>query len=192
MKLQFDTERLSLRQFQPSDLETFLAYRNDPQVAKYQSWEVPYARDKAIEFVQKMSIAIPSHSSWLQLAVELKSTSTMIGDVAFFIRRDDERQAMIGYTLARPYWRKGYAFEAISCLLTFLFEEMKLHRVSAECDVENVASWRLLEKLGFRREAHLIENIYFKGAYGSEYHYAMLLREWNQQHSSGFAETESA
>jgi RimJ/RimL family protein N-acetyltransferase len=43
--------------------------------------------------------------------------------------------------------------------------------------VDNVASWRLLEKLGFRREAHLVENVYFKGKYGSEYHYALLARE---------------
>lgn len=181
MKLRFETERLLLRQFSRSDLETFLAYRNDPEVAKYQSWDVPYPREKAIEFIQKMSITIPFHSSWLQLAVELKSTGKMIGDVAFFITRDDERQAMIGYSLARPFWGHGYAAEAVSRLVAYLFGELKLHRISAECDVENVPSWRLLERLGFRREAHLIENIFFKGAYGSEYHYAMLRREWKQR-----------
>lgn len=181
MKLRFETERLLLRQFSRSDLETFLAYRNDPAVAKYQSWDVPYPREKAIEFIQKMSITIPFHSSWLQLAVELKSTGKMIGDVAFFITRDDERQAMIGYSLARPFWGHGYAAEAVSRLVAYLFGELKLHRISAECDVENVPSWRLLERLGFRREAHLIENIFFKGAYGSEYHYAMLRREWKQR-----------
>lgn len=192
MKLQLETQRLLIRQFKPSDLEAFLAYRNDPDVAKYQGWDHPYPREKAIEFVQKMSIAIPQHSSWLQLALELKSTGALIGDVAFFIKREDERQAMIGYSLARPYWGKGYAFEALSCLLAYLFEEMKLHRISAECDVENISSWRLLEKIGFRREAHLIENIFFKGSYGSEYHYAMLFREWKQRHSSGEDETATA
>jgi RimJ/RimL family protein N-acetyltransferase len=104
----------------------------------------------------------------------------MIGDVAFHIKKDDERQALIGYSLARPCWGHGYAFEAVSGLLGYLFGELHLHRLIAECDVENVASWRLLEKLGFRREAHLIENIFFKGAYGSEYHYALLEREWKK------------
>jgi RimJ/RimL family protein N-acetyltransferase len=108
----------------------------------------------------------------------------MIGDVAFFIKREDERQAIIGYSLARPFWRKGYAFEAVSALLAYLFDQMNLHRISAECDVDNVPSWSLLEKLGFRREAHLIENFYLKGAYGSEYQYAMLLREWQQRRRS--------
>lgn len=191
MKLQLETERLILRQFNASDLETFLGYRNDPEVAKYQAWEYPYPREKAIEFIQKMSIAIPAHSDWLQIALELKVTGAMIGDVAFFVKREDERQAMIGYSLARPFWGNGYAFEAVCRLLAYLFDELNLHRISAECDVENAASWRLLEKLGFRREAHLIENIYFKGAYGSEYHYAMLLREWTQHHSSQRSERET-
>lgn len=192
MKLKLETRRLLLRQFKPSDLQAFLAYRNDPDVAKYQGWEYPYPREKAVDFVQKMSNAVPAHSEWLQIALELKSTGALIGDVAFFVKREDERQAMIGYSLARPFWRHGYASEAVSRLLAFLFEEIRLHRVSAECDVENIHSWRLLEKLGFRREAHLIENIFFKGAYGSEYHYAMLFREWKQRHSPETNEMESS
>jgi RimJ/RimL family protein N-acetyltransferase len=176
-----EADRLLLRQFKDSDLESFLAYRNDPEVARYQSWDVPYPRDQAIKFVEAMQAALPSQNDWLQLAIELKSSHEMIGDVAFSIKRDDQRQAFIGYSLARPYWRNGYAFEAVSCLLAFLFGELNLHRIVAECDVENSASWKLLEKLSFRREAHLVENIFFKGAYGSEYHYAILAREWQGQ-----------
>lgn len=184
MKLPLETDRLTLRQFQAADLETFFAYRNDPDVARYQGWEYPYPRVKAMEFIQEMSTANPEHHNWLQVALELKSTGQLIGDVAFFIKREDDRQAMIGYSLARSYWGNGYIFEAVSCLLTFLFEEFGLHRVTAECDVDNISSWRLLEKLGFRREAHLIENIFYKGAYGSEYHYAILAREWMERQLS--------
>jgi RimJ/RimL family protein N-acetyltransferase len=192
MTFHLETERLILRQFREPDLEMFLSYRNDPDVAKYQGWSIPYPREKGIEFVQKMSVAIPGQSKWLQIAIELKSTHQMIGDVAFFIKREDERQAMIGYSLARPSWGNGYASEAISGLLAYLFDELDLNRVVAECDEENVASWRLLERLGFRREAHLIENLFFKGAYCNEYHYAMLGREWKERHSSQRGETEAA
>lgn len=192
MTFHLETERLILRQFRESDLDMFLAYRNDPDVAKYQGWSIPYPREKGIEFVQQMSVAVPGQSKWLQIAIELKSTHQMIGDLAFFIKRDDKRQAMIGYSLARPFWGNGYAYEAMSCLLAYLFDEWDLHRVVAECDEENVASWRLLERLGFRREAHLIENLFFKGAYCNEYHYAMLGREWRERHSSQRSETESA
>lgn len=192
MTFHLETERLILRQFREPDLEMFLSYRNDPDVAKYQGWSIPYPREKGIEFVQQMSVAVPGQSKWLQIAIELKSTHQMIGDLAFFIKRDDKRQAMIGYSLARPFWGNGYAYEAMSCLLAYLFDEWDLHRVVAECDEENVASWRLLERLGFRREAHLIENLFFKGAYCNEYHYAMLGREWRERHSSQRSETESA
>jgi RimJ/RimL family protein N-acetyltransferase len=180
VKLPWETDRLILRSCRDSDLESFLAYRNDPEVARYQSWDVPYSRDRAIRFIQETQAVEISSRRWLQIAVEVKSLHQMIGDVAFSIKPDDARQAVIGYSLARPYWKNGYAFEAVSHLLAFLFDELNLHRVVAECDVKNVGSWKLLEKLGFRREAHLVENINFKGAYGSEYHYALLMREWKE------------
>jgi len=182
MTLRLESHRLILRSFQDSDLETFLAYRNDAEVAKYQSWDVPYPHDKAVQFIELMKISNPnSQGEWYQVAAELKSTRQVIGDVAFCTMAYDDKQALMGYSLARPYWHQGYAFEAVECLLRYLFEERNLHRVMAECDVDNVASWKLLEKLQFRREAHLVENVYFKGKYGSEYHYALLAREWQKK-----------
>jgi RimJ/RimL family protein N-acetyltransferase len=69
----------------------------------------------------------------------------------------------------------------VSCLLGYLFGELHLHRVSAICDAENLASARLLERVGMRREGHFIENIWFKGAWGSEYSYAILQSEWSER-----------
>jgi RimJ/RimL family protein N-acetyltransferase len=163
-------------------LDTFLAYRNDSEVAQYQGWDVPYPREKGSQFIDLMRVAGPtSQGEWYQVAVELKSTAELIGDVAFCTMVYDEMQALMGYSLARQYWHHGYAFEAVERMLHYLFDERCLHRVIAECDVDNVASWKLLEKLGFRREAHLVENIFFKGKYGSEYHYALLGREWRER-----------
>lgn len=184
MTFPLETQRLILHRFKDSDLESFFAYRNDPEVAKYQGWSVPYPRRKAKIFVQNMSVAVIPRSNWLQIAVELKSTQEMIGDVAFFITKDDDRQARLGYSLARAYWGNRYASEAVSRLLAYLFDELELHHVIAECDVENIASWKLLDKLGFRREAHLVENLFYKGAYVSEYHYAMLARDWSERYSA--------
>jgi len=181
MNLQLESPRLILRSFQASDLENFLAYRNDPEVARYQSWNIPYTREQGLQFIDLMKMASPTaQGEWYQVAVELKSTHAMIGDVAFCTLMYDQQQALMGYSLAHTYWHQGYGFEAVQTLLDYLFQERGLHRVIAECDVENVASWKLLEKLGFRREAHLIENVYFKGKYGSEYHYALLGHEWRK------------
>jgi RimJ/RimL family protein N-acetyltransferase len=177
-----NSPRLIIRPFSEYDLSAFVAYRGDPEVARYQGWNVPYSMEQGREFISSAKIAIPGTvGEWYQSAVEIKSTAEMIGDVAFHIMKSDPRQAYIGYSFSQFFWGKGYATEAVGCLLNFLFDELNLHRIVAECDVENAASCRLLERLNFRREAHFIENIWFKGAYGSEFHYAILKREWEQK-----------
>jgi RimJ/RimL family protein N-acetyltransferase len=178
-----ETQRLRIRIFRDSDLEAFLAYRNDPLVAEYQGWDVPYARERAREFVAEMKTRQLAPGEWLQLAVELRASPLslgdgIIGDLAVHLMQADPRQAYLGYTFARAYWGQGYATEAVRRLLDHLFRDLGLHRVVAECDVLNDASQRLLERLGFRREAHLVENLWFKGRWSSEYHYAMLQKEW--------------
>ena len=174
-----ETDRLLLRRFTEADLDAFLAYRNDPEVAKWQGWSVPYPREKAVEFIEEMKNRDPNEpGGWLQIAIVTKSENEFIGDAAFFVKKDDNRQAYIGCTIMQKHWRKGYGVEATRRLLAYLFDERDMHRVIAETDVENAASWNTLERIGFRREAHLIENIWFKGAWASEYHYAMLESEW--------------
>jgi RimJ/RimL family protein N-acetyltransferase len=181
MPFPLETDRLLLRYFCDSDLDEFLAYRSDPQVACYQGWNVPYEWEVGRAFVDEMKNTQPgTPGKWFQAAIELKSSKRLIGDCAFHVMANDTRQDYIGITLARQFWRNGYGEESIHRLLEYLFSELNLHRVVAECDVENTASYMLLKRLGFRREAHLIENIWFKGAWGSEFHYAMLEREWKQ------------
>jgi RimJ/RimL family protein N-acetyltransferase len=112
--------------------------------------------------------------AWFQLAIERQAEPGLIGDCAFQILRHDERQAQIGFTLARPYQRQGYAAEAVRALLDFLFSEYQLHRITAVCDALNLPSARLLERLGMRREGHYLENVWFKGRGGTRYAYAIL------------------
>ena len=173
------TKRLLIRNFTPSDLEPFLAYRNDPQVAKYQSWSLPYSREKGEAFIREMQdVHAPKQGDWLQLALDLKESGALIGDVVFGVKQDDIRQSSIGFTIASNYWKNGYATEALTALLDYLFEDVDMHRVVADCDTENIGSWKTLEKLGFRREAHYVESFLQGGEYRSEYFYGMLQREW--------------
>lgn len=180
------TPRLILRNFIDDDLESFLAYRNDPAVAKYQGWGIPYPREMAEKFIASMKEkAAPKQGDWLQFAVALKDTTELIGDLGCFVKREDVRQAVIGFTISSSNWRKGYAVEVIPCLLDYLFNDLDMHRVTADCDVENAASYRTLEKLGFRREAHFVESFLLQGIYTSEYHYGLLRREWREKHKGG-------
>ena len=179
-----ETPRLMLRPFQDSDVERFVAYRSDPEVARYQSWQPPFTRKQAADFIDEMKHAQPGTvGAWYQFAVERKQQIGLIGDCAFHILRSDAHQAEIGFSFARPYQGHGYATEAVTRLLDYLFGELALHRVTATCDAENVASGKLLERVGMRREGHFVENIWFKGAWGSEYGYAILQREWKMRQS---------
>lgn len=174
-----ETQRLTIRSFCDEDLDTFLAYRNEPDVARYQGWNIPYTREQAVEFINEMKNKNPDEpEGWYQAAIVIKENGEFIGDGAFFIKKDENRKAYIGCTIMQKHWRKGYGLETTRRLLSHLFDVHAIHRVVAETDVENVGSYTTLERLGFRREAHLIENIWFKGNWASEYHYAMLEQEW--------------
>lgn len=179
MTISIATSRLLLRNFRASDLEAFLAYRNDLKVAQYQGWQIPYSREKGEAFIQEVqSIHAPKQGEWMQVAVVLKKTDELVGDIGCVLKQGDERQAVVGYVIASPHWRNGYAYEAMQAWLDHLFEDLDLHRVVADCDTENTASYQLLEKLGFRREAHFIESYLENGIYTNEYHYGLLQREW--------------
>ena len=173
-----------MRAFQDRDIQDFAEYRSDPDVAKYQDWDAPYSMEKATQFVEEMKAIRPgTPGEWYQIAIELKERGNLIGDCAFHILAEDAQQAEIGFTLSRMHQGKGYATEAVTRLLDYLFGELRLHRIRATCDVENLASSRLLERIGMRREAHFVENIWFKGKWGSEYAYGLLQHEWAKSSS---------
>src|SRR5216684_926838 len=173
-----ETPRLRLRHFTDSDFVLFMAYRNDPEVARYQGWE-GISEPEARAFIQEqkeVQPGVPGH--WFQIAIELKETGILVGDCALKIEEHDERQAEIGYTLSRAYQGRGIASEAVSCVLEYAFVTLGMHRVIAITDCGNAASVALLERLGLRREGHFLQNVWFKGKWVDEYLYAILKEEW--------------
>ena len=178
MTFPLETTRLILRYFKQTDLKPFVAYRNDKEVAKFQAWKFPYPEEDATQFIKGMADDLHFPGSWHQFALELKATGEMIGDVAMRESTDYHRQHHIGYTLARSHWGKGYATEAVTRLLDYLFFELSAHRIVADCDTDNISSFRLLERLGFRREAHFVESYWMGDYWGDEYYYGLLEREW--------------
>src|SRR5215469_1450628 len=139
-----ETTRLRLRHFKSADLSPFIAYRNDPAVARYQSWD-GISEVEARAFLQEQKEIQPGlPGQWFQIAIELKEAGTLIGDCALKIAEDDPQQAEIGYTLSRAYQGRGMAAEAVARLLKYIFETLSLHRVIAIVDCENAASVALL------------------------------------------------
>ena len=173
------SSRLVLRPFTSADLLTFLAYRNDPEIARYQGWDVPYTIQQAEAFLADMQQAQPGKpGEWYQLAIEHTVSRTMLGDCAFCVLADEPRQAEIGFSLAAAHQGQGYASEAVRRLLAFLFTDLNLHRVRANCDPLNVASARLLKSVGLRQEGHFVESLWFKSAWVDEVWYGLLKSEW--------------
>jgi RimJ/RimL family protein N-acetyltransferase len=171
-----ESERMLLRRFTEADLLPFLAYLNDPLVARYQTWEY-YTEPQAKEIIEEQKNLDPGlPGKWFTFAVESKDDGFLIGHVA--LKMQDHQQAEIGFTFSRAYQGKGLAFEAVACVLGYVFTELKLHRVIAITDCENERSVALLGRLGMRREGHFIQNIWFKGKWGDEYLYAILQEEW--------------
>ena len=172
-----ETPRLILRNILMDDAHTFMQYRNDPEVARYQSWLPNLTLKEIIAFITPLSQKkIPTPNHWNQIAITLKSNSQHIGDIAFKLS-EDQKQGELGFTLNRSYQHQGYAFEAVSNFLDWIFDSYQLHRIFAICDTLNLGSINLLEKLHFRREGHFIKNIFFKGSWGDEYLYALLGEE---------------
>jgi aminoglycoside 6'-N-acetyltransferase len=170
-----ETPRLRLRRFRDADASAFAAYRSDPDVARYQGWDAPYTLEQAAVFVAAMARSEPGvPGAWFQTAIERRGDGALLGDCAFQRFADEPRQAQIGCTLAREHQGHGFAVEAVSRLLEHLFTDAGLHRVVAVCDTRNAASRRLLERLDFRLEGEFRDNVWFKGAWGSECLYAML------------------
>jgi RimJ/RimL family protein N-acetyltransferase len=118
------------------------------------------------------------------LAVVLKDTGKLIGELLLFMRSVEHRQGEVGYVFNPNYHGRGYATEAVKVIMHIGFETFHFHRIYARCDPRNAASWKLMERLGMRREAHFIHNEIFKGEWGDELNYAILENEWRVKHGS--------
>ena len=173
------SDRLVLRPFREEDLDAFHAIQRREDVVRYLYWE-PRSLAESEEMLGRriLQVAIDKAGDSVHLAAELRSTGEMIGHFNLLYVSEEHRQGEIGFVMHPDHHGHGYATEAARVMLRLGFEDLGLHRIAARCDARNDASWRLMERLGMRREAHLIENEFVKGEWTDELDYAMLDREW--------------
>lgn len=176
--LPLHSARLVLRRFADGDVARFAAYRNDPDVARYQSWSGCTVEEAAalIEHHKTQEPGVPGE--WLQVAIAPRGSNILVGDCGLKVHAIDPRQATIGITLSREGQGQGYATEAMSTLFDEMFRGVGLHRIIADTDPLNTPSWRMMERLGMRREAHFRQSLWFKGRWADEFNYAVLKEEW--------------
>ncbi|MDA0636426.1 GNAT family protein, partial [Nonomuraea sp. MCN248] len=147
--------------------------------ARYLYWE-PRDRDAVRTFLDKKTgrTALLAEGDAIDLAITLRDTGALIGNCLLIWTSATHRQGEIGYVLHPDHHGHGYATEAAREMLRLGFDGLHLHRLTGRLDARNTASARVLEKLGMRREAHLIDNEHVKGEWTSELIYAMLDHEW--------------
>lgn len=171
------TERLILRELMAEDAQALNAVDAHPDVARWLGFTA--SLDDSRGYVESvMRDARESPRQYYTLAIVTKADNRLIGRCGFDRGGPHLAEGALGYSLHRDHWGQGYMTEAIRALIGFGFAEVKLHRIMAEADPLNVGSWRVMEKVGMRREGHLRENFLLDGAWCDSYLYAILDREW--------------
>jgi aminoglycoside 6'-N-acetyltransferase len=132
-----------------ADLTDFVGYRQDPEIAKYQSWELSYSLEQGRALIESQTgVDWPAQDDWLQLGVRPIETQQLVGDLALH-RLKTEGEYELGFTFAREHQGKGYARESAAALLDQLLTVRNAKSVVAYTDSRNLPSKKLLESLGF-------------------------------------------
>ena len=180
-KILLKTKRLTIRNLRPDDLPEFFSYRSNPQVTKFQGFDLMTLKESE-EFIESMSRKFfGTLGEWVQYGIENNESKKLIGDCAIRILEEDNDVAEIGITISHLHQKNGFAKEVMFGVLKFLFDEKGIRRVVELTDIDNIASVNLLKSCGFRQEGKFIESRYFKGELCSEYQFAMLREEWEKR-----------
>ena len=174
-----ETERLVLRPFTEDDFDGMFRMHADAEVARW-LYNEPRTPDNTRELLARKiaGFELRAEDDWLSAAVVRRGDGGFVGDVSLHWVSEEHKTGEIGFMFDPAEQGKGYATEAARAFLRVAFEEFGFHRVIGRTEPRNTASARVLEKLGMRQEAHLVENEYVKGEWQSELVYAMLEREW--------------
>lgn len=175
------TKRLILRSPRIDDLAAFLAYRNHPENVRFQPVEPMTEIDAAAFLAGQATIDTSAGQCWMMCAIERRTDGRMVGEVGVYLSPAIERTGNIGWAIHSDYQGQGFASEAARALLDHLFVERNLHRVTANGDPRNVASTRVMKRLGMRREGSMLKSLWTKGAWQNESLYAILGEEWHSR-----------
>ncbi len=141
----------------------------------------PMTEEKAVQLLARQADPDTwAGQGWLAFAVVLPGENRVIGEAGVFIKELPKSEGDIGWMLHPEFQGRGYATEAAQALVRYAFEERGLHRLTSGCEVRNTASWRLMERLGMRREAHHRQSQWAQDEWQDEYLYALLRDEWRR------------
>lgn len=175
--MQFETNRLIIRDIGRSDWESIHTYTSLPEFTRYTAWGPNTEEDTKGYIEQVLASQQEKPRQEYELVVCLKSTGTLIGGAGIHIK---DTNAEVGYVLNPDYQGKGYATEATRALLGFGFSTLAVHRIYATCRPENKASEKVMQQIGMQREGLMREHWYYKGEFHDSYLYSILAEKYNR------------
>lgn len=177
------TSRLELRRFSASDGEDLYEYLSDPQVVRFEPYTV-FTREQSHREAARRA---GDPSFW---AVCLKAGGKLVGNVYLnYITPLELFTWELGFVFNARYQKQGYGLESCTALMQHAFDQQGARRIIALCNPENRSSWRLMERLGMRREGYMRQNIYFhcgedgQPLWQDTYQYAILAQEWQKRNA---------
>ncbi len=178
-----ETDRLLLRPLRLTDAEDVFAYAGDPEMTHYTTWTAHRSLADSRHFLQAKlrSYAHGEPSNW---GVVLAASGRLIGTCGFVSWNPDHRRAEIGYALARRHWGQGLTTEAVRAVVDFSFRQTELYRLQALCLIPNLASARVMEKVGMRYEGILRGFADHQGQFSDLKIYAILRPDWESRRLS--------
>lgn len=170
------TTRLVIRELEASDADAVQRCAGDPQVVRYLPFG-PNTPDQTRTFLDRVLVAQQERPR-RRYEMAVCQGDELVGCARISIGSPEHRQGDIGYMLCRELWGRGLMTEAAEAIIQFGFDSLGLHRIWATCGTENLASARVLDKLGMRREGHLRDERLVRGKWRDTYVYAIVEDEW--------------
>jgi ribosomal-protein-alanine N-acetyltransferase len=176
---EFETKRLVLRRMTPADAEFYLRHFSDPDIVELTAFDAPETLEEATQELLAFCIKPFEENKGIRWGIVLKDETELIGTIGYHQwLKTGGYHARVGYDLTDAHRRRGIMTEALEAVLRYGFEMMRLNKVEACTDTRNVASIRLLQKLGFHQDGVLRENTYFHGRFIDEAVFSLLASEW--------------
>jgi RimJ/RimL family protein N-acetyltransferase len=177
-------DQLTLRRVEYRDAADLFEIYSDPEVARYQFFQ-PWAPQQGEQLIYSQAeIFAGDPGVPFVLVAVLDSEDKVIGDCQITINSVEDQQGEIGFTFNPRFSGRGFATKAVSAALGFGFRHLGLHRIMAAVDTRNEPSWRLMERVGMRREAHFVHDNFVNEKWIDDYVYAMLENEWDEKHGT--------
>jgi [ribosomal protein S5]-alanine N-acetyltransferase len=172
-----ETERLLLRRLENADVKEVFALRSNPSTMKFIPRPLVKNDEEALEHIAMINAKIDSNEG-INWAITLKGNPKLIGIIGHYRIQPQNYRAEIGYMILSEYHGQGIVAEAIKEVVRYGFEEINLHSIEAIIDPHNHASERVLQKNGFVKEAHILENEFFDGKFIDTVIYSLLKRNF--------------